>query len=410
MDSKSPVVLRLPELLAAVFAWLPKGDLTSVARVCRFWTPCALDMIWQTIPDFETLMDLFQIIMWNNGTGAQEDTSDDDPWEVFWAYCLRVHTIERCLEAYDPGVTDNLIFRVEKHLRGPSLLPNLRSITLRSWADEPHIVEILPIIPTRLRALSLYAFRDSAAFQRLLGHLAAIPISRLSTANFHVSGDNVTVTRLLQLNLATLVDLTLAGPHLTASTLKRLGSVPGVTRLTIQPWGAKTGLDEFFASIGSSFPRLSFLCVTLDQAIEEDVPVTVLEGLAECRELQTVYMRSPKWKTLSGEDARRVGSWWPLMELFFLSQNCHPDQVTTPLGILEEFARVWSATLLDIGLEFDATTPLPSPASVRFRIDDVAEFLKTVSPGRLKIDSDGFRTKYEDDSLRWDVVMKKVEA
>lgn len=55
--------LAVPELLAAVFSYLSKGDLTRVARVCRFWTPLALDVTWEAIQDFDNLMSAYHVIM-----------------------------------------------------------------------------------------------------------------------------------------------------------------------------------------------------------------------------------------------------------------------------------------------------------------------------------------------------------
>ncbi|KIO15531.1 hypothetical protein M407DRAFT_34876 [Tulasnella calospora MUT 4182] len=67
--SKQPALIRhthtaltVPELLVTIFSWLSKADLARVARVCRFWTPFALEKIWETIPDLQYLMKLYSII------------------------------------------------------------------------------------------------------------------------------------------------------------------------------------------------------------------------------------------------------------------------------------------------------------------------------------------------------------
>lgn len=51
--------LTVPELLATIFLWLSRADLASVARVCRFWSPVALDILWQLIPDLDCLLSTF---------------------------------------------------------------------------------------------------------------------------------------------------------------------------------------------------------------------------------------------------------------------------------------------------------------------------------------------------------------
>ncbi|KAG8948071.1 hypothetical protein FRC04_010113, partial [Tulasnella sp. 424] len=57
--------LRVPELLAAVFSWLSHANLTSVARVCRFWSTLALDIIWEKIPELRYLVGTYSpLVQW----------------------------------------------------------------------------------------------------------------------------------------------------------------------------------------------------------------------------------------------------------------------------------------------------------------------------------------------------------
>ncbi|KIO31649.1 hypothetical protein M407DRAFT_19388 [Tulasnella calospora MUT 4182] len=267
---------------------------------------------------------------------------------------------------------------------------------------------------------------SSTAAQRFLNHLTAIPLSHLSDVYFLCANRDrlapSTLATFLQPNRATLVDLRLSEFPLTVSGLKELGSFPGVINLKVGQEGAATELHEFFGMIAFSFPNLRLIDVTLDEAITEDVSVAGIGGLAACRELRILFLTSRNWKSLTAEDLGRFGSWWPSMESFSLSQPYdYQDQVRIPLGILQDFARVWSQTLNGLRLEFDVEAPLPSLSSVKLNfeklgvldvggsdilessVDGVAAFLKKLSPGRLVISSDS-------NCARWHAVMSKVNA
>lgn len=352
--------------------------------------------------------------------------SEDSRWDAFWTYCRRVRTIQSCRGVYLPGVIEDLKSQLANRSCSPSLLPNLRSLAMEMCVDEPHLVEVLPIIPAGLQTLDLYIDRiTSTTLPRLLSHLTSIPLSQLSNVYVYSCAVDTSfaMANFLQPNRATLAHLTLPSFPLTVSGLKQLGSFPGITRLLLQQKGAADELQEFFGVIGLLFPHLRHLDVTLDYAITEDVSFAVIGGLAGCRELQVMHLQSPGWKSLSEEDVSRFGWWWPAMEVFHLNQHHDSDQGKTPFGILQDFARVWYRTLRNILLQFDGAAPLPSPSAVEFKfeklvtlgvggsripqssVEGIAEFLTMVSSGWLDIHS-----KVGNCRPHWDAVMNKVNA
>ncbi|KAG9031888.1 hypothetical protein FS837_002859 [Tulasnella sp. UAMH 9824] len=388
-------------------------------------------MIWETIPHLNCLIRTHRAIMqWEE---ESHEITDTDRWGIFWAYCCRIRKVQACQDIYTLNLINDLRSQLKTHLRGPSLLPNLRFISVEECESQVNLIEMLPIIPAGLGALDLHLDQRSAAGQRLLKHLATIPLARLS--DVHISspdvGNSDAVAKFLQPNDATLVVLNLIDFPLTVSGLKQFGNFPGVKNLILWQKGAATELHEFFDVIALSFPNLRKLDVILDDAIEEDVPVTVIAGLAACGKLEDILLESHRWKSLGREDVCRFGSWWPLMERFNLGQfHYHPDQVTTPLEILQELARVWHRTLRRVFLPFDGSAPLPSPSSVKFKfekltelnvgrsrilesgVESVAEFLRTISPGgHLKIIALEAEFQDEEDyAPLWDAVMEKVNA
>ncbi|KAG8922017.1 hypothetical protein FRC00_007938, partial [Tulasnella sp. 408] len=361
-----------------------------------------------------------------------QDISDDDRWDAFWMYCRRVLRVYSCQGAYPLDTIKDLSSQMERHFCGPSLLPNLRFISLDVWGNQTNAVELLPIIPAGLRALEVQS-ETSATVRRILKHLIAIPLGQLSKVSLSHSGDDDscdTVAKLLQSSRTTLIDLHIVFSPITISGLKQLGSFPGVMGLILVQRGAAIELHEFFDVIASSFPNLRTVEVTADDAITEDVSVTVFEGLAGCRDLQNISLETHRWKKLSRDDVYRFGSWWPSMKRFSLAQFQHyPDQTTNSLEILQEFARVWSRTLRTVSLPFDGAAPLPSPSTVKFKfeklaelyvgpsyipessIENVAEFLRTISPGYLEIVAADVGFEDEDDyAALWEAVKKEVNA
>ncbi|KAG9022600.1 hypothetical protein FS837_006270 [Tulasnella sp. UAMH 9824] len=232
----------------------------------------------------------------------------------------------------------------------------------------------------------------------------------------------------LQPNHSTLVELHLWPFPLTVSDLEQIGSFPRVTALGLLQRGPARELNKFFGVIASSFPKLCWITVTLDDEIEEEVSVAVFEDLVACRELKTVWLQSPGWKKLTREDVSRFGLWWPLMERFDLRQSRHHrGQAMTPLEILQDFAQVWSRTLRIISLPFDGSAPVPSLSAVNFKfeklveldvgpscilensVERVAEFLRAISPGYLELTAldvdDGDEADY---APLWDAVREQV--
>lgn len=364
--------------------------------------------------------------------------SDDDRWDVFWAYCRRVRALESCDRLGTPSIIDHidhLKSQLDNRLCGSSLLPNLFSLNLKMPGDKPHLYEVLPIIPVELRDLFVATAEGTtrADIQSLLEFLTAIPLNQLSVIYFYDVGpvelDAAKLTTFLQPNLSTLVELHLSPFPLTISDLERMGILHRVTELALLQKGTSVELNKFFNVIASSFPKLCAIEVTLDDTIEEAVSVTVFEDLAACGELKTLFLQSHRWKKVTRGDVARFGSWWPLMGMFCLHQPDHdPDQIKTPLGILQDFARVWSRTLFKILLQFDTEVALPSSSSVRFKFEElgtlwvgrsrvrkrkfesVAEFLRAIAPGKLEIIAlDDDQEDYDYES-RWEIVMNKVNA
>ncbi|KAG8898707.1 hypothetical protein FRC00_002439 [Tulasnella sp. 408] len=330
---------------------------------------------------------------------------------------------------------NHLRYQLDNRLCGPSLLPNLRSLDLKMPGDKPHLYEVLPIIPAELQVLSVATAVGTTQpdIQSLLELLTAIPLSQLSIIYFYdctpIELDASKLATFLQPNQSTLVELHLSPFPLAVSDLEQVGSLPRVTELALLQKGTAMELNRFFNVIASSFPKLRAIEVTLDDTIEEEVSVAVFEDLAACGELKVVFLKSHRWKKLTRGDVARFGSWWPLMGMFCLHQPDHYlDQIKTPLGILQEFARAWSRTLYKILLQFDTEVALPSSSSVRFkfeelgtlwvgrsrvrkrRFESVADFLRTIAPRELEIIAlGGDREEYDYES-RWEIVMNKVNA
>lgn len=55
-DSRILIYLLPLELLMIVFSHLRKHDLAMVARVCRFWSSAALDLLWESIVGLSALL------------------------------------------------------------------------------------------------------------------------------------------------------------------------------------------------------------------------------------------------------------------------------------------------------------------------------------------------------------------
>ncbi|KAG8974135.1 hypothetical protein FRC05_007883 [Tulasnella sp. 425] len=299
----------------------------------------------------------------------------------------------------------------------------------------PHLFEALPITSAGLRTLQVTTEHnvDSSAIQRLFNHLTAVPLDQLVSVKFSGSGRIASDASLslcrytfLQQNRSTLAHLNLSSFPLTSEDLEHIGSFPDVTKLALEQRGTSIQLSKFFEAIGSSFPSLRSIGVTLDDTIRDDVSIAVIEGLAPCWELQSIYLESHRWKALTEQDVGELGRRWPEMEVFSLYQKTYYlNQVTTPLRILENFAQVWSRTLHRTVMLFDTTMPLPGSSSVGSKfnkletlfvgwsslhernVDDVAEFLQAVSTRPLDVVSlyEGYGSGY-----RWGVVKDRVNA
>ncbi|KAG8974134.1 hypothetical protein FRC05_007882 [Tulasnella sp. 425] len=364
-----------------------------------------------------------------------QNISSGGRWDVFWAYAQRVRTVEACNGLYTREVIDHWNHKLQTSSCGPSLLPNLRSLSMTVPNYGPYLFEAFPIIPAGLRTLEVTTERNvgSSAIQRLFKHLTDVPLDQLVDVKFR-GGDRIYSASLslcratfLQQNRSTLAHLNLSMFPLTHEDLEHIGSFSGVTKLALEQQGTSIQLSKFFGVIGSSFPSLRAIMVMLDRTIREDVSMDVIGGLEPCRELQSIYLASHRWKSLTKQDVRELGHRWPEMEVFSLHQaEYHPDQVATPLGILEDFAQVWSRTLHRMVMLFDTAMPLPGSSSVRFKfdklemlsvgrsllherdMDDVVEFLKAVSPRQLNIMS--FKAPAGSNYDRWGLVKDRVNA
>ena len=51
-------ILLSPEVLDMIFKNLDDKDLANAARVCRLWSPIALDVLWREIEDLKVLLQL----------------------------------------------------------------------------------------------------------------------------------------------------------------------------------------------------------------------------------------------------------------------------------------------------------------------------------------------------------------
>lgn len=333
----------------------------------------------------------------------------DDRWDVFWAYCRRVRTLKS--RELDRHYLIDYIFhlqsQVKNRLPGPSLLPNLRAYSMKVWGSSTLLHEVLPIIPAELRVLEV-DIAETREIRSLINFFTAVPLSQLSVIHFGgrtlVGLDASKLARFLRPNRSTLVHLHLLSLPRTVSDLKRIGRFPKVTALGLVQSGPAMELNKFFSVIASSFPKLRSINVTLDDEIEDEVSAAVFEGLAECRKLTSVLLRTSEWKKLTTEGVARFGSWWPLMKSFNLVQfDYYPGQDTNSLAILQDFAQVWSRTLLSLTLPFGGSAPLPSASAVKFKfeklaelevgwsyiaestVESVAEFLTTITSGNLKI-------------------------
>ncbi|KAG9022568.1 hypothetical protein FS837_006287, partial [Tulasnella sp. UAMH 9824] len=378
--------LNVPELLVAIFSWLSKGDLTQVARVSRLLSSLSLDIIWETIPELKYLVSTYRPLTQQGITkeGIRvwkfRDTPDEGFWDVFWAYAGRVRAVEACTGLYTPEVICDLRSQLERSSCGPSLLPNLRSLSLRVLTNDSHPIEALPIIPAGLRTLqvSIELNITPSTVQRLLEHFTTIPLNQLEEVEFsrrgRVDSDaSLSLHRatFLQQNRSTLIHLNLAIFPLTTEDLAQLGSFPLTTRLTLVQKGTAMELSNFFDAIASSFPQLQWIDVNLDDAIKEGVPIAIIGGLATCRGLRSISLASLYWRPLTKEDVYQFGLWWPLMEEFSLYQTGphSSSRPATPFALLQDFAQAWSRPLRKVVLQFDTAAPSPDPSSIMVRFN-----------------------------------------
>ncbi|KAG8914500.1 hypothetical protein FRC01_004034 [Tulasnella sp. 417] len=365
------------------------------------------------------------------------DSLDVGLWNVFWNYARRVRSVEACNGLYAPEVIHDLTYQLERSSSGPSLLPNLRALSLRVLADDRHLIEGMPIITTRLRTLQMSTELNvsPSTVQRLIEHFTAIPLDQLTEIEFsrrgRINSDaSLSLHRatFLQQNRSTLTYLNLSIFPLASEDLVQLGGFPIITRLTLVQKGMATELCTFFDVIASSFPHLRSIDITADDVIRSAVSIRVIESLAICRDLCSIYLSSHWWELLTGEDVRQFGTWWPLMEEFSLYETRPHSEylVGTPLGILQDFAQAWSQTLRKVILRFDTQAPLPNPSSIQTKLNSletlwvgssplrepdvkgVVEFLKALCQGPVNVVS--FYGRGGNSGYRWRVVNEEVNA
>ncbi|KAG8989453.1 hypothetical protein FRB90_002241 [Tulasnella sp. 427] len=426
--ANSPLII--PELLRAIFEWLPRGQLTATAQVCALWSAVVLDLIWENVPELRHLISTYSEVteQWIGDADDDfrtimtevldfRDISLGGRWDVLLSYGRRIRTLAISDETYAPEVVEHLKSRLEGSEGGSSLLPNLRALSFDVDSDGPGLVESLSIIPAGLQTLHVSAKtldRKSTAHRRLLEHLTTKAPSQLSDMSFIGHGiffDKVTYglhSKVVAQCRGTLRTLDVSMFSLTAERLQEIGSIPSLTHLSmIQDRAAEhTDRERLLRAVTRLFPHLHSLGVALIG--QETHPWAtcisdVMRMLEPCLELRNLRIRCNYWKPLTKEDVRYLGEAWPLMEEFDLDQVDRWTEPNTHFGILQDLARIWSQTLKKLGLPLVSITSIPDPAyvEVKFKkldtlsveycdledeqVEAVTDFLTALSPGPLRI-------------------------
>ncbi|KAG8985214.1 hypothetical protein FRB90_004878 [Tulasnella sp. 427] len=424
----TPFVLLVPELLENVLSWLPRADLARAARVSRTWCKYALEFLWRKIPHYWCLFNLYSPLRAHRTTsnpvrqvivkyrarpstnqslspmnrqattfwGFRDVSQEGGRWDVLESYARRVREIEACTEVYSRELYDHMFAKIGDPSEHPTLLPNLRTLSLSVTSDAYNPVEELWIAPPTLRVLRMHIGEGvrSTRVQDILENFASVPLNSLTRVEFSTPlnrprttfPEDLSIARAWFLGTAreTLVELDVAVFPMERREVQEMGVFPVLKRVRMMQRGTYLDLEGFFGAIGSSFPSLQSLHLTLDGAIKEEVSVALAKGM-KCRDLRKFHVDCRWWKRVTEEDVIHFGEQWPLLEEFCLYQFYYASEDATPFAMLEVFARVWGKTLREIVLRFDTSVPLPDISSIGFRFDR----LDTLFVGQTDLDKDG---------------------
>ncbi|KAG8972874.1 hypothetical protein FRB90_010116, partial [Tulasnella sp. 427] len=395
-NQATPFVLLVPELLENVISWLPRADLARAARVSRTWCKYALEFLWRKIPHYWCLFNLYSPLRAHQSASnlvrlevitkhrvqdstkqfipsskrqattfwGFRDVSQGGRWDVLQSYARRVREVEACTKVYSRELYDHMFAKMGDPSEHPTLLPNLRTLSLSVTESAYNPVEELWIAPPTLRTLRMHIDEGvrSVRVQNILEDFASVPLNSLARVEFSTPlnrprstfPEDLSIARAWFLGKAreTLVELDVAVFPMERREVQEMGVFPVLRKVRMMQRGTYLDLEGFFGAIGSSFPNLQSLHLTLDGAIKEEVSVALAKGM-KCRDLRKFHVDCHWWKRVTEEDVLHFGEQWPLLEEFCLYQFNYASEDATPFGMLEVFARVWGKTLREIVLRFD---------------------------------------------------------
>ncbi|KAG8899940.1 hypothetical protein FRC01_010321, partial [Tulasnella sp. 417] len=379
-------VVDLPELLSIIFSNLRRRELARAARVCRTWSPIALDYLWENIDDLPQLFRVYspQRRSLLGGPFHFKDVSNGGCFDAFWTHARRIRNVEACHGTYASNVIPHLLDQVKKAGYGQTFLPNLRKILFAgsgASADSPQFLSVFPLIPATLENLSFGMFTalgTNTAFAMLQSFTRA-SMEHLKTIYL---GAPLSTSQDLRLAFTTFIgqqkdleELGIWSLALSAEDVRNIGSLPRLTRLDLHHGGDPCqDLTETCTAIGNQFPNLQKLSIINKTRIETDI--LVLEGLAPCCELRTVALMCRRPGAVTAEAIQRLGRGWPRLEKLSFEPWNHDEHYDyyepteypgAPIGILEDVALCWSETITAVSLIFSASDGVPEPFEVQGR-------------------------------------------
>lgn len=362
-DNRSPLYLLTPELLTNIFRQLERRGLAKVARVCRFWSSMALDLLWESISSFRFLLMTGYSVNHYGDTLKFIKPPIDSMWGVVEGYARRVRSISFAAGELEPEIISYIASRLESASDSPYFLPKLRHLHCFAPYNLESFLPLIQMLPPDLPVIRLSGLpsQSPGMAAQIFDTLSAIPFRCLiSIIISGVEQDSVeALASLVQLQ-PTLESLELS--WLTAESLSKFSQHTQLTKLDIQHRGTSLeAVAAMFRTIGSLFPGLRTLDVRLDPLLKDEVGVSTVSGISSCHELRHMAVACTLTEILTSQTVSDMGQWWPFMEEFWFG---HGSDVAgapgTPLSRLYDIARAWSITLRSLSVPFNLEGNFPA--------------------------------------------------
>ncbi|KAG8984168.1 hypothetical protein FRB90_005499 [Tulasnella sp. 427] len=434
-------VLRVPELVLSIFAWMDSEDLETMSKVCRPWCLLAFEVmghkptwildLFNTYSKLSRVADSDYYDLWDFQESAVRE------WDMFYARASHIEKLALGRAVFTPAVWSHLNsqLKIQGHDR---MLPILRAVTVVVMDTDRGFPDGMQLVPADLESLDIWGadVTDPHKLRDLLTQVNAIPWSRLSSFELMGSSklparslDDLWIHPILQ-SRSTLTKLSLTMFPIEREDLERIGSIPNLRHLAVK-LNRRVSLGDIrnlFDTIATQYPTLHSLEVILYEVAVLGLSLSdVIGQLKPCGELRKLCMKVPRWAPLTSTDVGYMGELWPAMEEFELHETADIDKSHTEIeiGVLQPLAEVWSQTLRHLNLPFENIWSAPKPSSVtaKFKrletlgvglselesdaVDAVAKFLSAVTSGPLKITrADNF---FFSRNYNWQKLMELME-